>query len=991
VAYYYFQRRGGEETWSVVPASQWDSVAQTAPMFRSALWVDKVVEEVPPDQHDKLCYHGPFYIDFDGPDIDFVIGQVREFCAKLQAMGLDMDSVAYYATGSKGFHIEVAPECFMESVSKKGVQLLPVIYKEMVMGLYVDTIDLRVYSARRGRMWRQPGVMRDNGRCKVPLTFTEVTLLDAVQYAVLTSTPREPVVLTKPVYNVDLGVAFAKAKQKVEDTIKQRGKRKKDPLAKERAGCTSIKMMMSNMGVKPGTGFHEMAIQIAISATTAGMSEEEMLADCALLIETHQGNGNRYNTPGRRAEELRRMYRYVSDNPLYEFSVPAVKVLLSHPAPDLDGITVSKSDLIEGIAEAQEAADAVAAQDHTIGGEDGTIIPDEYNDVAGGVTLSRFGVYVPVEEGGKRRICALSFDDIHLLISMDTGQMVAYEAEVLVNGRKTGRQTIEAEVFQSAMMFNRFCQKYGHAMQGTEAHLRGLFMRFVEKAKKKGRMRYIAKREGLDILNIPNHDDPELREPFLVWADSRDVILEPRVRDKGLDVSFQGYPDPRGLFKTDLADSPKLIEWIKDPLNKVAMKNTLVNMMTCQKADVMSKLIGWYTACFYRTLFHKAYNKFPLLHVNGAAGAGKSEMNKVMCSLFYYHQEPKMLTPQSTPFAIAQHASSSASIPLILDEYKPVDMGFDLHNRLKLLFRDAYNGRDVMKGGGNRESDDYRSLTHTQLMAPMAFIAEAAEEESAVAERVVLCTIVKPPSSVSLKWLARFQAWDRNKQHLAILGQYIAGEAVNTASIDGLRKEFDTIFEAARNRFMLTEADLLAGLDEKTMAEKQGAKERSVFNFTVALFGLRRFRRVVDMVFGPQEFAELFTDLEDGVYTRMNDLQPATQAEWAKVLDTFATMTYGVDGESPYALRPGREYRTGQAGGRNVVELAIQDCYMKYRGYMRSTSSRPLFSGVQQFLHSMKDCPALVGSGFGTMLERPGVYMFDTDELAKMKVSQFKS
>jgi hypothetical protein len=433
---------------------------------------------------------------------------------------------------------------------------------------------------------------------------------------------------------------------------RQRKTRKRDPLAKTRASCDSIKMLMSNIGIKPGVGFHQLALQISIAATTAGMSEDEMLADCAILIDSHESDGVRYNTPAKRREELLRMHRYVSDNPMYDFSVGAIKALLTHKAPDLDGIPASVDDIKELIQEASDAVPKEAA-DKT---------PDEYHDLVGGVELSKFGVYVPDETGGKRRICAVSFQDIHLLMSTDNGQMIAYEAQVLVNGRSTGRITLEMEVFQSLQMFNRFCQRFGHQMQGTESHLRGLFMRFIELAKKKGRLLYIAKREGLDIFNIPNHEDPDLREPFLVWADGRGVTLDPRVEGKDLNISFQGFPDPRGLFKTDLADAPKLIDWVVEPGNKDALRVTLQNMFTCQKADVISKLVGWYTACFYRVLFHRAYGKFPLLHVNGAAGAGKTEMNKTMAHLFFYNQEPKTLTPQSTPFAIAQHMSASVSI-----------------------------------------------------------------------------------------------------------------------------------------------------------------------------------------------------------------------------------------------------------------------------------------------------------------------------------------
>jgi hypothetical protein len=955
--FYYYQTIGGEQAWAPVSAgSVAQVIEQQHPMFVTALAVNKLVEDLTPDQRDKLAYEGPFYIDWDGPNIDIVLEKVRAFMVKLEELKFDLTMASWYATGSKGFHCEIPAECFIEKMKKDGIANLPVIYKEMVFQLYVDTIDMRVYSQSRGRMWRQVNVQRENGKYKVPVTVAELREMTATSYAKVTSAPRGRLAITPPVLCPQLAIIYARAGQKVEEVMKGRKTRKRDPAAKERATCTSVKLMMAGLGIKAGVGFHELALQIAIAATTAGMTEAEMLADCA--------------------------ERYTSDNPMYDFSVGAIKSLLVHSAPDLDGIVASDEDIKEGLAEAVEESQGKDPTDKT---------PDEFNDVAGGVSLSKFGVYAAAEDGGKRRICAVSFQDIHLLMSTETGQLAAYEAMVLVNGRPTGRQTIEMETFQSLQMFNRFVARLGHAMQGTETHMRGLFMRFIELAKKKGRQLYIAKREGLDIFNIPHHEDPDLREPFMVWADGRGVLLDPRVRNKkDLDISFQGYPDPQGLFKTDLRDGPELVSWLEEEGNKNSLKLTLKAMMTCQRADVMSKMIGWYVACIYRMLFHKAYGKFPLLHVNGPAGAGKTEMNKTMASLFYYNQEPRVLTPQSTPFAIQQHMSASTSMPLLLDEYKPHEMSVELHNKLKLLFRDAYNLRDISKGGGNRESDDYRSLTSTQLAAPLVFIAEAAEEEAAVAERVVLLTIIKPASSISLKWLARYQHWDRNKKQLAILGQYLAAEAINTSSVKLLRDEFDVIFEEARNRFMLTEADLAAGLDEKTMLEKQGAKERTVFNFTVARFGLLKFKKLVDSIFGAAEFAPEFAELERDVYLRMTDLQPSTQAEWAKVLDTFSSMSYALDMDSPHALRANQEYAQGQVKGRDVIEISMQACYMKYRAYMRSSGSKPLFSGQQSFIMSIKDSPALIEYGYGTLLSQPGVYTFDVTELSKLRVGQFK-
>jgi hypothetical protein len=986
--FYYYQKVGGEEHWSAVPASQLPKIVeQHNPMFVTVLAVNKLADDLPAAERDKLAYEGPFYVDWDGPKIEVVIDKVHAFMDKLQALGVDLSMARWYATGAKGFHMELPCACFMEKPPKGGTPNLPLIYKEMVFhgSLYVDHIDLRVYTQGRGRQWRRPNVLRENGRYKVQLTVEEVRNLTVESYEQLTSSPRELFEVTAPALNAEMSIAFARAQQKVEGVMKERKSRKVDPMAKEKAKSVSIQMMMAGLGIKEGVGFHQLALQIGIIANTAGMTEDELLQACAGLVENHQGDGDRYNTPWKRKEEILRMFRYCTDNPMYEFRIGAVKVLLSHASPDLDGLLVTEEDIKEEI-------ETVAAQQQTVN-PDGTIdiTPDEFADVAGGVTLSKFGVYVASEDGNKRRVCALSFRDIHLLLSMDTGQIAAYEAEVLVNGRGAGRITIEMDTFQSLQSYNRFCQRFGHQMQGSETHLRGMFMRFIELAKKKGRAMYIAKREGLDLVNIPNHEDPDLREPFMVWADGRGVILDPRVANKKeLDVSFQGFPDPRGLFKTDIGDAPKLQDLITDPAQKQALQEMLRNMMTCQKPDVISKLIGWYTACFYRMIFHRAYSKFPLLHVNGAAGAGKTEMNKTMAAMFFYNQEPKMLTPGSTVFAISQHMSGSTSIPLIVDEYKPHEMHKDTHDKLKLLFRDAYNARDQQKGGGNRESDDYRVLSHTQLASPLVFIAEAPEEESAVAERVVLVTVVKPSTTLSLKWLARYQAWDRSRKLLTSIGKFLAAEAIHTSGVDNLRKEFDPLFEAARNKFMLTEDDLKRGLSEAELAEKQGAKERSVFNFTVARYGLMKFRNLIDTIFGVDEFRELFTELEEHIYDRMVDLQPATQAEWAKVMDTLATMTYSVEPDSPYALVRDRQYHVGTYKGHNVVEIAIQDCYLRYRAYMRQTGSRALYTGVQSFMQSIKDCPALLHHGHGELLDRPGVYTFDTDELVKMKVSQFK-
>lgn len=1318
--YFYYQEHGGEEVWKPCPVLMRDSLeAEKSPAFFTALSVSQLADDLPSEDRDKLKYLGPLYFDWDGEDMLSVSEQVHKLCLMLEGKGLDMACAQLYATGGRGFHLEVPMGCFMAKIPKDGVQHLPLIYKQLAFELAVDNLDFRVYSGGRGRMWRSPNVRRDNGHYKVPITYAELQAMTAESYSELTAAPRKLPDLPAPKLSMELMVMFDHAQQTVTDRLKRRKKKNTDPAILRKQELPSLEALLDGRGIKTGTGFHQISLQLAIVADAMGWKEEELVAKAEGLVSKHVSDSNRYNSEGKRRTELLRMHRYISDNPCYEFSIGGLKSLLNHDAPDLDGIPVTREEIAEDIEKAA-AADAEPKTSKKIE-------LDEYGDVASIVDLTKYGVYIDTEEG-KRRICALAFENVHILRSPQTGQVSCYEADILINGKFVGRQTLELDVFGGLQPFNRFAGRHSHALQGNDAHVRGLMMRVAEKGKKEGKTYFVLNREGLDMINVVNHEDPDMREPFMVWADNKGVVLEPRIAQKGYEFSFQGYPDPRGSFRTDISDAPKLVDWLDEPGNKEVLRSTLQNFLTCQQPTVISKMIGWYTACFYRMLFHKVYSKFPILHINGAAGAGKclapdtpvllasgrtalarevrtgdlllgpdgtprkvlstctgreqmyrvvpvkgdpyvvnashilslarsgkpgvvnmnvvdyyrqqtklgkslkgwragcvqqfptskasaallldpywlgcwlgdgkadqpviykpeatamlehltawaysqghrvaryaykdgdcpgwlfstsdstrtrngyldglrgyglvgnkhvpddykygsadvrrallagmvdsdgsvsrggfdwiskyeqladdfaficrslglaaykklvkkgikssgfegaywrvsvsgdcsqipcldkvaparkqvkrvtvtgirverlgvgdycgfeldgdklfllgdftvthnTEMSKTLLSFFYYQQEPKTLTPGSTLFAIQQHLAGSASIPLIIDEYKPHEMPIEMHGKLKLLMRDAYNCRDVTRGGGNRDSDDYRSLYATQLAAPMVVIAEASEEEAAVMERVVLCTIVRPPASVAMKWSNRFHLAERNKRVLAILGQYIASSVVLDYSVESLTEEFDKLQAQAQAQYMLSEKDLSAGLSEDELRAKQGAKERTVFNYTVVRFGLGKFRTLVKDIFD-DEFEPLFAELEDAVYNRMNDLLPSTQPEWVKVFNRIATMSLSVESSSPVAIRRGFEYAYGRFRGRNALELSARSAYHRYRAYCRSISERPLFSGDHAFLHSLKDCPALLQHGPGEELAIPGgVFIFDVDELARMGVEAFK-
>lgn len=1131
--YQYYQVEGGEEKWHGAPIEAMERViSQEKPMFVTVLAVSKLVEGLEHDDIIALSYAGPLYFDWDvklrkdcTPQEQYeaellVIEKVNQFLSKLEEMKVDLAQCTLFATGGRGYHLEIPMKIFMPRAASKGVQALPGIYREIALELAVDTLDLSIYSAKRGRMWRRPNVKRENGRYKVQITPDEMRNMTPEMCFELTSQPRGLVPPANPMLNTALSALFCQAQQKIEDVMKRRKRFKPDPAAVERAGAPSIQLAMCGIGLKPGVGFQELATQLAVAANTAGMSEDDFVNACQGLVETHQSDGNRYNSEGKRRDELRRMHRYMKGNDYYEFSIGAVKVLLNHAAPDLDGIPATREE-VEALAE-----DAAVAKEGEL---------DEYADVAKGITLQRTGAYKDTEYGSKR-LCAISFTDTHVLRSPDTNHIVGYNTQVLVNGEPSGQLALDTDVFLTLNNYNRFTVKYGHAFQGNDQDVRTLMMRFVEQSKHSKREIYTVAREGMDLVRVVNHKNPAVAQHFLIWADANGVVMPDAIAATGVELQYHGYPDPRGVYKTDIGKAPALVPWLGEGDNKNKLRAVLHNLMTCQKPELLGKLIGWYVACFWKPLFHTAYSKFPLLHVNGPAGVGKclgkdtpvrmadgtikvvqdvlpgqallgpdgeprkvlsicsgketlyrvtqedgsqyvvneahilslrdvwseqivnmnvkefydqrqkddsgisedlmgwsvpfilhedatpylqsievepigegeyygfqidgdhlfllgdftvthnTEMNLMLNNFFYFENRVRTLSPSSTTFAMTQHLSASSSIPMVIDEYKPEDMRGDLHGRLKLMLRDAYNQRPMMRGGGTRDSDDYRSLQAAELAAPVVFIAEAAETESAVMERVVLATFSRPPQATGLRWQALYQSVANNAEYLGIMGQWIAANVVRNWSVERLKEEFDAVYQAARKKYMLSAEDLEAGLSEDVLRNKSAAKERSVYNHSVAQFGFQQFRKLVNDAIGVS-LDDLMEELESTVFSRLADLSTATKPEYVKVLSEIANITWAVDADRPGAIRKAVEYAVLDDG---TIEIDLRTCYINYRRYCKDSGVDALYKSAEPFMYAVRESPAFVRSGMGKVCKSPSVFAFNVEELARLEVPTFK-
>ncbi len=1314
MAYHYYQTEGGDEKWKPIPDNKLDTIEGA--MFCTILSVDSPIPEDPDKETlAAVKYNGDMYFDLDdaaSPASTAV--HAKALIGKLEENGVFPAQAEIYASGGKGFHVILPRECFMTKPPKTGMTHLPAIYKEMAFSLAVESMDFRVYTGRKGRMFRCANIKRPNGLYKVRISYDELcTLVDIADkeaaeaaYREMCSAPRKSLDVEADAPTLAMGMLalFDQAKAKISKVVTKNKKRKPTTLPKE---MPSFDALLRGEGIKPDTGFHQISLQVAITAHARNMSREDLLEAAKGLCDNHESDGNRYNTASKRRAELARMWEYTEDNPCYDYSAGAVTALLTHTAGDMHGLVISEEEvsdaIVEGMAETPEG--------------------EEYDHA--GVIMTRQGLFA-LSENGPKMVTAISYDNVTELVSADDNRVTVLEADVYISGRKVANSTsIELDSFNSVSNINKMMMRHGQTFSGNDTQARGVYMRLIEKARKANRRMYVSNREGLDIVKIPGHDNEVARKGFLIWSDNRGVAVQPDIVDAGIQMKFAGFPDPHGQFQTDLEDAPRLIEFLKDDESKEAMRLFLHDFLQCQNPGHVGKLLGWMVASYWRMLFHEKYDKFPLLHINGAAGQGKSlrkgtlvikadgtrevienikvgdkllgpdgsvrnvlglgrgketmykvtpvkgdpyfvneshilslkrsyegscrlsdgrrigndvhvlnvnvkvwsestaatqklfkgykselvefhreqkplpippyilgawlgdghssgptltksrdtnlariwrdygeamghavseyvispkcsrfsilgsgnirgnailnslkklgvlnnkhipesylyapsedrlqllagmldsdghqtyggydwiskdkhvaedftflcrslgfaafmqectkgiksigfsgtywrvgisgdceripcqdkpaparkqiknhlvtgltfekldvedyygvmldgdklfllgdftvthntETTKLFCNLHYYNSEPKMLTPTSTLFAVAHSMAGSASIPLVLDEFKPAEMNPQLYDKFKLLLRDAYNCRAVERGGGTRENSDYRSVHRTQLSAPVVFISEAAESESALMERVVLITQIKPPAVQMSANYMRFSRAVAKKGMLGTLGKYIAASIVKRTTLEAFNEEFSTIYNATRKDLMLSEDDV--DLSPEDLARKSGAKERTVFNYSVVKFGLQKIENLLKGIYG-DEFTSLFADMQANVCNTVEDIQSQTVPEWLKVLNTFTDMA-GIDPESACYLQDGKDYAVIDYGGVACMEFHLRSCYHKYRQYMALSRSKPLFPGEAAFMFAMGNTPALAAKGTNVELEVPGgSYIFSLSEL----------
>ena len=201
----------------------------------------------------------------------------------------------------------------------------------------------------------------------------------------------------------------------------------------------------------------------------------------------------------------------------------------------------------------------------------------------------------------------------------------------------------------------------------------------------------------------------------------------------GLDLKTNRWVLPQGILSKD--------GWITDP-EEVYIDNgsnfsssidylhlsdseyeefiysLIPNLLALNEPRVIIPLVGWFMATPLKPFIHKQLGHFPILQLWGTFGGGKSQsIRKVFWPLMGIERE-EAYSITETEFSFIKLFSSSTSIPIFVDEYRPSDMKSWQVNYFHRLVRRSYDGEVETRGRPDL------TLVAFQISTPVVFAGE---------------------------------------------------------------------------------------------------------------------------------------------------------------------------------------------------------------------------------------------------------------------------
>lgn len=959
---WFFSAMTGKSTWQTLNVQDREAyVTQHKPEFMTildcnAMWAKN---EAPPQD---LAYRGPFYLDWDShDDIDTVLEDVRTFMDKLEGMKFDLKQASWWLSGRKGVHCTIPMACFYTE-KPNGVADLPDIYRKLAWEYITPSLDMRVYTARRGRMWRTTYRPRhlDDGRItwKVPIHPEQLRNLDEAKYWEWCAEERPAIRPEDPQMNAQLRAAFLVAIEDLKTKKKSKSTTKSFSFASLEEVPT-IQAAFKGEAILDDCNLNDIKLQLATAAVAVGynsLDDENAYIEAIKGFIEHRSHlkGVTHNNKIMIENAMREAFRYVAENNYFIYSPAGFRTILSDDFKiNVDYLGVNQEDP-ESTSKFIES-------------------------MAGNMSVNKLGV-IQINNKTMEVVSNYFWKPGSLkVIRDDVGRVSHYSVIPIISSKEKSRQELPRIVISLADLnsqtkFSLHIQSYGGQILGLNAkessRFRQALLNFVGSADNKFMEMKASGLEGLyiEVVNEKGEDDKQEIFYNRYWVES-DTTHEGKI-EKSDTVGLPFYIDAAnaaGIFKTDLFHcTSQSTEKFKETVSHILDLNG--------NTYSLAIVLGWFSACFIKHILYtlNLIKNFPLLQVVGQAGSGKTTTINLMLNLFSFQNKINVLAANNTSrYAIEKRLVSSASIPVVVDEVKAQNVSSQWMQDFRGLLQVAYTiGSTVSKGGGNSAGSHYAELSHQPMLAPIAWLGESLDtSQTSLLERLVPAMFHlddKTGRSEHVKFLSR------NEDCISFLGYKLAKQALNCD------------LNALQNHYLKIEAEVSSLL-------YNGSNDRIVSNAIAVTAGYDFFCQTL-----MDNFGDVFEDKLKAMRSALLNKAFWTTSVASEVVMFMKNMS---NASRELDISAGKliidqHYRfiagDGGSGRVNFLIVSAPRLFYIYRKRCKATGIQPVYSSETELFSVLKNSSFAVDSFMDNVLQSDCVQM-DVERLEAAGVPNFST
>lgn len=907
----------------------WKFVRYTGPNAKEKGWVaiDDTVMQDPKDyQHSsvylyrdklengedyrKVPMKGSFFLDIDykaeDGGIPAAIDAVRRVLKVLESWGVNLGYVNIWASGGKGFHIEVPQKLFAKD---QALQFLNVYhhYLAIKLGELSEVkLDPHLYAARH--TVRVPG-KREDGRWKVPVTAVEVMDMTEEDYHKVCSGPRPNGLAAQQIVHKDY-CAQGMAQQWAH--AREEGKRH----VARQAAIPALNVeylnvfsdeklprcieLMREGGSEVTGNYNDVSMQFgAFLGSAANLSETARERLLEGFARANKSDSKSLNARIAHTQTVVSLAKAGSFN----FSCGGCrKVLSTNPC---SGCPVKEKK--------EEAAQAVSS-----------------------IAQGDDGLYLKNADGQGTRITNFLMSKAHSVCTSERGGRMRQADTVSITSWEHGVEvhteiTIPSEDWVSLAAFKRTIQKAPGALVLTSMEavlpLIQMFLDSIESCD------MLMKVDRLGI-HIYTHPETGLDRP--VW-------VEPGWSLDNAGVA-SGY-----TYEGFAADSAMSLRGLLTPKGSdTELNDILLRLMDSNRPYVVGHALGWSSACHLKEhLYRIGRREFPLLHITGLKGSGKSHSAVVYAAITGTRLEGGPMTVEGgTTSPVRQALSQTTTIARAFDEFNVSGMGPDKYQKLVGYLKSAYFRQNLQVGliaktklgqVGAATSDEYAT-------APVIFMGKEATNSEELIQRSVVVNITES---------AHYE------------GNYAENFSVVFDSLSDLNPEGHPLRRLCRllvTTALGTSPDQCREWYQEIQADLPPNKHsRTRNNLFVIRLGLKFLGLALNEF--PEETKNRLKELDRLVVQSWQEAETEEQKKQAfgapeKLLECLAEMaTISEDARTPGRFTPGHYVRVG-----NKLWISTVAAYQHYLPYARYMNRRDIeISSAASLYNLFKERPYCLG------------------------------